>query len=232
MFERKLISWAFGLIILLTPMLALSATATVRQMSGTLSALKPDGTVKILSRQSEVEVGDVLSTEKDSYALIKFTDGGELTIRPESSIKIEAYGYDEAKPEKDSFVFSLVKGGLRTITGLVGKRGNRDAYRLKTATATIGIRGTDYSAVQCDSNCGNLRAGLYLSVISGLINAENNAGNQDVGTGQFGYVEAVNIAPVILPSDPGLPTLTGDSNNKSNNNSGGSSNDDAGCFVK
>ena len=34
--------------------------------------------------------------------------------------------------------------GLRTITGLVG-RSNRDNYKVTTAVATIGIRGTEYT---------------------------------------------------------------------------------------
>jgi hypothetical protein len=32
------------------------------------------------------------------------------------------------------------------LTGLIGKRGNQEAYRLQTATATIGIRGTQFIA--------------------------------------------------------------------------------------
>lgn len=231
MLVKKFSFILLSIMVTLVPLSSEAATAFVRQMSGTLSAQKPDGSVKLLSKKSDIEVGDVISTEKDSYALIKFTDGGELTIRPESSIKIEAYGYDENQPEKDSFIFSLVKGGLRTITGLVGKRGNRDAYRLKTATATIGIRGTDYAAVQCDGNCGSLRSGLYLSVLSGLINAQNNSGNQDVGTGQFGYVESVSVAPVILPKDPGLSSLTEDADSKGASG-GGKPSDDSGCFQK
>jgi hypothetical protein len=185
---------------------ALAASATVAYMSGTLSVLKPDGKVRLLSQKSEVDAGDLLTTEKDSYAQLKFTDGGEMTLRPNTTIKIEQYGYDEAKPEKDSFVFSLVKGGLRTITGLVGKRGNRDAYRLNTATATIGIRGTHYGALWSIGR-GSLPDGLYLDVTDGAINATNNAGSQDYGAGQFGFVGGMDIKPVLLPKDPGLPPL-------------------------
>ncbi len=43
----------------------------------------------------------------------------------------------------------LLKGGFRTVSGLIGKRGNADAYKLRAATATIGIRGTDFSTRLC-----------------------------------------------------------------------------------
>lgn len=207
----------------------LGAVATVANLSGTLSVLKPDGTVKILSQKSEIDAGDLLSTEKDSYARLKFTDGGEVTLRPNSKMKVDEYGYNEDAPEKDSFVFSLVKGGLRTITGLVGKRGNRDAYRLNTANATIGIRGTHYGALWVQGDHGGLADGLYLDVASGAINARNNGGEQDYTAGQFGFVGGINMQPILLPKDPGIPmdhTASSSSNGDSGGQTGG-----GGCFV-
>jgi hypothetical protein len=43
----------------------------------------------------------------------------------------------------------LLKGGFRTVTGMIGKRGNADAYKLRAAAATIGIRGTDFTSRLC-----------------------------------------------------------------------------------
>lgn len=116
---------------------------TVMHLSGPLLAKRADGTVKILSQKSEVEQGDLLVSEKGTYALIKFIDNSEITLRPNSQFKIENFSFDEAKPEKDSAFFSLIKGGLRSITGLLGKR-NKERFGLNTPTATIGIRGTTF----------------------------------------------------------------------------------------
>lgn len=206
-----------------------AAVATVSNLSGTLSVQKPDGSVKILSQKSEVEVGDLLSTEKDSYARLLFTDGGEVTLRPSSKMMVNEYEFNEQAPEKDNFVFSLIKGGFRTITGLVSKRGNRDAYKLKTATATIGIRGTHYGALWVQADHRGLTDGLYLDVASGAINARNNAGEQDYTTGQFGYVGGINMQPILLPKDPGLP-LDKNTNSPGSSDIGGET-AGAGCFV-
>jgi hypothetical protein len=116
---------------------------TVINVSGPLLAKKFDGTVKILARKSEVEEGDTLVSEKNTYARIRFIDNSEITLRPSSQLKIDSFSYDEAKPENDSAFFSLLKGGLRSITGALGKR-NREKVGLNTPTATIGIRGTTY----------------------------------------------------------------------------------------
>ncbi|TMG92077.1 MAG: FecR domain-containing protein [Betaproteobacteria bacterium] len=132
---------------LLAPLFAF-AQATVQHLSGTLSVQRPDGSVLALAERSDVFVGDVISTERDSYAQLRFTDGGQVTLRPNTQVKIETYGYEEGRPERDNFAMQLFKGGLRSLTGLIGKRAtNRSAYRMVTSTATIGIRGTDYSAI-------------------------------------------------------------------------------------
>lgn len=100
-----------------------------------------------------VQAGDVISTQPNSSARLKFTDGGELTVSSGSQLKIDAYRFNTAAPREDNLVMSLLQGGLRSITGLISRRGDRDAYRLQTATATIGIRGTDYIARLCGDDC-------------------------------------------------------------------------------
>jgi hypothetical protein len=186
-------------------------TGTVSQLSGTLSVNKPDGSVRILSQKSEVRSGDVINTQKDSYAQIKFTDGGMITLKPNTSVKIEQFQFKQEEPEKDNFVFGLVKGGLRAVTGLVGKRGNQDAYKLGTATATIGIRGTSYGADDCmttpcpkPGSNDNLEPSVYVSVTDGEIIATNSAGSQNFLAGQFGAISDRNSRPRFLSTDPGL----------------------------
>ncbi|MFA5915311.1 MAG: FecR family protein [Burkholderiales bacterium] len=190
---------------------ALGNTGTVAQLSGTLSVVKPDGSVRILSQKSEVVSGDTVNTQKDSYAQIKFSDGGSITLKPNTSVKIQDFHFKQEEPQKDSFIFGLVKGGLRAVTGLVGKRGNQDAYSLGTATATIGIRGTSYGADDCittpcpkPGSNDNLEPSVYVSVTDGEIVATNNAGSQNFLAGQFGAISDRNSRPRFLSTDPGL----------------------------
>jgi hypothetical protein len=117
----------------------------VANLSGHLLSRKIDGTVKILAQKSTVEQGDILVTEKDTYARIKFIDNSEITLRPNTQFKIQNFSYDAQKPDGDSALFELIKGGLRSITGLLGKR-HHERFSLKTPTATIGIRGTVFIA--------------------------------------------------------------------------------------
>lgn len=184
---------------------------TVTHLSGTLSVTRPDGSARILSRRSEVATGDVLSTQRDSYAQINFTDGSSMTLRPNTQIRIEDYRFSEERPNEDSSFFRLIKGGLRTVTGLIGKRGNQDAYRIGTSTATIGIRGSSGDTMDCTQGCEGVTANadrlpraLYHATYTGSYILTNDQGAVVVGERQFAVVESPNAPPRILPKDPGL----------------------------
>jgi hypothetical protein len=189
-----------SLALLSTSVLA-AAAGTVTHLSGTLSVQRPDGSVRILSQKSEVNQGDVLTTQRESYAQINFADGSSLTMRPETQLKIETFNFVQDRPQEDSSFMRLVKGGLRTVTGLVGKRGNQDAYKIGTNTATIGIRG---SSGQTEVNPPNLPEGTYHATFTGSYYLQNEAGITTIGEGQFGFVRDPRSPPTILPGDPGL----------------------------
>jgi len=178
---------------------------SVAQLSGTLSVRKADGSVRILSQKSDIQPGDTLNTQRDSYAQIKFPDGGQITLKPNTSVKLDSFSFDQKEPKKDNMVFGLLKGGMRAVTGLVGKRGDPDAYQMNTATATIGIRGTTFGADDCSTTkCGSLQEAVYVSVADGEIVASNKAGSVSFLAGQFGSIESRDRLPRFLSTDPGL----------------------------
>ncbi len=192
--------------------MAQAGVGQVTHLSGILSVKKTDGTNKILSIKSEVDQGDVLSTQQETYARVKFVDGGEVVLRPGSQLKIESYAYEPEKPQSDNIFLSMFKGGLRAVTGLIGKR-NRDKVSFSTSTATIGIRGTHFGALLCNGDCGGVQTtsgqapanGLHIDVASGAVVVTNPAGSQLINTGQFGYVQNANTPPVIVPPQQAVP---------------------------
>jgi hypothetical protein len=136
---------------------AAQVAGTVVHLSGALLAKKADGTIKVLALRSEVEQGDTLVAEKGTYAQIKFIDNSEITLKPNASFKIDKFNFEADKPDADAAEFSLVKGGLRSITGLLGKR-NKEKFQMKTPTATIGIRGTTFHAEYVEETAEGLAA--------------------------------------------------------------------------
>jgi len=212
---------------------ALSGTAQaagqvgqVTHLSGTLVSKRADGSTKLFSVKSQVQEGDTLSTEQDTYARIKFSDGGEVVLRPGSQLKVEAYSFNKEKPKEDNIFLSMLKGGMRAVTGLVGKR-NHDAVTFGAVTATIGIRGTHFGALICQNDCGGVPTvsgqppanGLHLDVADGAIVVKNTAGQQVISAGEFGFVQNANTVPTIVPPSQGVQ-VTMPSSISQNNSSG------------
>ena len=172
---------------------AAQVAGTVTQLSGPLLAKKADGTVKILALKSEVENGDTLVSEKNTYAQLKFIDNSEITLKPNTTFRIENFEFDEGKPGADNASFSLVKGGLRSVTGLLGKR-NREKFALKTPTATIGIRGTIFIADYVEPDAAAVAAlQAYLQASTAALGANGVAG-----------VVPLQLAQGPIPKAPGL----------------------------
>lgn len=200
------INFCFALLLLLFGLHAHAAqvAGSVTDLNGPLLAKKADGAVKVLAQKSLVEEGDLLVTEKDTYARIKFLDNSEVTLKPGTQFKIERFTYEQDKPQNDNAFFSLLKGGLRAVSGTVGKR-SRERTGLNTPAATIGIRGTIYIAEFTPAGvAGGPPPGLYVQVLDGMIHVRNNSGAQNFSAGQFGFTPNMQQPPVILPSNPGL----------------------------
>ena len=189
-----------------------SVAGTVTHLSGLLRAKSSTGVNRVLAVKSEVMQGDTLITERDTYARVKFVDDGEIVLRPGTQLAVEAYAYDAVAPANDNIVLSLLKGGLRAVTGLAGQR-NHDVVKVNTPTATIGIRGTNFGALFCQSDCGGIptssgstpQNGLHVDVSQGAIILTNPGGSQVFQSGQFGFVANINTPPMVLPPAQGVP---------------------------
>ena len=168
---------------------AFASTGTVAHVAGTLSAKKADGSTRVLQPRSQVGTGDTLSTEKESHAQINFSDGAQVTLKPSSSFRVDNFAFAKETPKEDSFLTTVLTGGLRMVTGLVGSR-SRSKFSMGTATATIGIRGTTFSTHDCiATSCAGLKPAVYVGVSNGSILVSNQFGQQQFAAGQFGIIE-------------------------------------------
>ena len=191
---------------------ASSGVGQVTHLSGTLvGRMEGQTQPRLLANRSAISPGETLATQGDTYARVKFNDGTEVVLRPNTQFKIEAYVYDEKEPAKDNIIFGLLKGGLRSVSGLMSKR-NRDKIQYTTATATVGIRGTHFGMLMCSADCANIPTvtgvmppdGLHVDVAAGQVVVSNPQGSQTINPGQFGYVPSATAAPAIVPAQSGV----------------------------
>lgn len=108
-------------------------------------------TPRTLGQGLPLQAGDRLTTAEGAYAIVKMQDGTQMTVRPNSDIVIQQYEYKQ-NAENNSMVLQLLRGGFRALTGLINKNPTGSA-RVITSTATIGIRGTDFDARLCTTDC-------------------------------------------------------------------------------
>lgn len=179
-FEPRLLVAALALTAasLLMPAAAdASLAAHAYFVSGHVVATSANGATRVLEKGSVVDSGDTINTGPHALAQLRFIDGQNLSLQPQSTFRVDEYNYDGKTDGTEKGFFSLLKGGFRAITGLIGKV-HRDSYKVKTTVATIGIRGTAYSVQLTD-------AGVFL-VQRGRIVLINKAGTfeMDRSTGR------------------------------------------------
>lgn len=208
--RRAAVSLAAAALLAL-PQAVLALSGQITNISGAVIARQPDGAQRLLSIRSEVNEGDLLVTADNSFARVKFTDGAEVVLRPGTQLKIEAYRYEEQNPGGDGFLVSLLKGGMRSVTGLLAQR-NPARANYATPTATIGIRGTQFGALFCNDDCANVPSpsggppanGLHVDVADGRIVVTTPAGAREFSVGQFGFVASPLVVPVPVPAERGI----------------------------
>jgi hypothetical protein len=130
-----------------------------------------------------------------------FRDGEKITLQPNSELDIVKYDYQQAG-KKDQMLFKLAAGGMRALTGSIGKK-DHSAYALDTPVATIGIRGTESETVIDDAvDVSTGSAPVYNHVTEGSISVTNAAGETILGQGQSSVTTTPNSPTVQVPSLP------------------------------
>lgn len=147
---------------------------------------------RTLARRSEVFVGDRITTGNASQLQLRMKDGAVIALGADAEFIVKAYSDDAAGDRKDEAVMSLVKGGLRTISGQIDK----SAYTLQTPTATLGIRGTVFDVYVRDNGA------TIVILRDGQVIVTGEAGGSQLLT--LAGLASI-IEPGSAPSEPGPP---------------------------
>src|SRR3954452_19585193 len=204
-----------------------AATAALVEFTiGNASAIDAAGTARPLAKGAAVQAGDTIDTGNGRVQL-RFSDGAYVSLQPGSQFRIDEYNYNGKNNESERGFFSLIKGGLRTITGLVG-RTSRRSYQVRVPVATIGIRGTEYTLLFDGEALG--------SVGEGEIAVCNSGGCLNVGSGQAYVVADANTRPELTSaqsflSPPPPPSTIGRHSADQPGNSADPNSDFARVFI-
>lgn len=138
---------------------------------------------------AELRLGMRVVTGPGSQAVLKFIDGQIVALKSESVFWIKNYR-QAPKPAENRSTAELLKGGMRFISGAIARE-SPEAVRIDTPVATIGIRGTEFSAA-LGSLCLLVHRGTVLVTAAGKTVAAN--------PGEMVFVRDTNSRPRLVPA--------------------------------
>lgn len=209
-------SCLWALLVLLWPVLVFAdVAARAVFVTGSPVVTASSGASRPLLRGGELAPGDSINTA-DGRVQLRFSDGASLSLQPGTQFRIDAFRFTDrgnrASPG-DGVVMTLIKGALRTVTGLLGKE-DYNQYKLGTTVATIGVRGTEYGASFDGS-------GLAVTTYAGRVEVCSDVACQQIGPGETVWVYERNERPQMMPRasvlhgadvQPGLPQMPATAN--------------------
>ena len=143
------------------------AAATVTQVSGTANMTPKTGNAVALAEGQRVESGVGIKTGSNSTVTLRFDDGHMIALSSDTNFVIDDYRFNAHKPAEGGFLSTLVRGGMRSVTGLLGKANPADV-KVKVDVATAGIRGTDFQLFYDGGR-------LFITVREGAISNSHNS---------------------------------------------------------
>ncbi len=182
---------SFAVLLALPATGALAAVAYVHQVQGTLTAQYGGGPARALKLGDLLDPGVTLSTGARSTAIVKFEDGQIVVLEPDTRFTVRQYSYNKTQVRNSNILFQLLQGGLRFVTGVIGST-NHDAFKLTAGTSTIGVRGTDGTALY--DAISNI---ITVAVEVGTLALQTPAGTATIPTGAFS-----SFTPGAPPSAP------------------------------
>ena len=204
-----------GLLVLffLSASSAFAAAGKIQFVAGVANIINDKKVERPAVKGEALEQGDSIVTGANGSVQVALADGGLLAVRPNTQMRIDAYAYSgKADDSNNKSFFSLAKGTFRSITGAIGHN-NKQAYKVTTPTATMGIRGTDHEpAVVLPLLPGQIARtpleaappGSYDRVNSGQTFIQTPNGLITLKPNQVGFAPAGGGAPVVLPNVPAI----------------------------
>ncbi len=133
----------FWLLILLVGTLNASEIGEVSELRGNGEISRKDSTDSLVAElASDIFSFDTVRTGNGRMA-VEFLDSTVLKLTEHSRVVIDEYIFDP-DPSKSKLALNMASGTARFITGKLGRIDKKNIL-IKTPSATIGIRGTDFT---------------------------------------------------------------------------------------
>lgn len=115
----------------------------MKKVQGTVLVKGVDGAApRVVAPGDAWFAGERLVTKEDGGASLTLRDGSELVLAANTAVALPKFEYDTTTQE-GNILLDFLGGQLRILSGLIAKN-KSDNMKIKTATALVGVRGTDF----------------------------------------------------------------------------------------
>ncbi len=173
-YQRVLVLFLVSSVVMVSTVLAQQA-GTITRINGSVeiftdpsSSLRP-GKVKFEGKYfklkkakigDEIQKGNIIRTAPNSKAKVVFDNGDQINVGPGSSYQVD-WNQNSQNAEVAQPQINLKYGKIRSV---ISKKGPRKKLRIRTRSATMGVRGTDFYVSDVVSE-----GGTRVSVIRGKV---------------------------------------------------------------
>ena len=176
------------------------AAASFSSIALAANILAVNGQAQLISAQPPtlvvvgmlVKESDALLLSPNAEVLVQFDDGAKMVVRGDSQVlfrKLVENGLLDARQK----TLQIIKGGLRYLSGVLTIR---KKVAFETASATVGIRGTDLEIAVSDMPVAGNPAGTYLKVNTGqAVLAGLDGGEVELNRGEVAFGAEPQLTP-------------------------------------
>jgi FecR protein len=216
----KLVTKALCLIILFSSGCAYANIGSVTEFKAAGQIKRSSASLPVV-KGTGVEKNDTITTNSQGRFKITFVDATTVSITENSKLAIDDFVYSDSK-SKGKLGLKVALGTVRYASGAIA-HGNPSGVNIRTPTATVGVRGTDF--VMSVDEVGRTMVVLLPSCF------DDNDPTRDVSKCDVGAIEVITAAGVVRmnvpfqatvvensftpPSPPAVVNLTGKQLNNS-----------------
>lgn len=132
------------LLLVLLPSFASAQIGSVTSLTGANARIERNKTAYSLVKSSAIQSNDLVIVGSNTNTEIQFVDHTDVKITPNSRLLIDDFVFDPKNADAGKLGLRVAMGTVRYTSGQIAKA-NPQHVNIKTPTATIAVRGTDFA---------------------------------------------------------------------------------------
>ena len=132
-----------AVLLFVIPTVTFAAVGSITEQTGAAAQIERSKNKLTANKGTGVEMNDALTTAKTKIG-ITFQDNTRVQINEQSRLVIDDFVYDPKNADAGKLGMKVALGTVRYASGQIAKN-NPQKVAIKTPTATIAVRGTDFT---------------------------------------------------------------------------------------